>query len=99
MDSISNIFSNFYTAENIGEVQLGQANLKEILSALFTEYRIMEHSVKTVGTSTPQGAFHSTILEGLKRLGYPKILQETAELVNYITNPKFGSSTIGATLG
>lgn len=99
MDSISNTFSNFYTAENIGEVQLGQANLKEILAALLTEYRIMEHSVKTVGTSTPQGAFHSTILEGLKRLGYPKILQETAELVTYLTNPKFGSSTIGATLG
>lgn len=99
MDSISNTFSNFYTAENIGEVQLGQANLKEILAALLTEFRIMEHSVKTVGTSTPQGAFHSTILEGLKRLGYPKILQETAELVTYLTNPKFGSSTIGATLG
>lgn len=98
MDSISNTFSNFYTAENIGEVQLGHANLKEILSALLTEYRIMEHSAKTVGTSTPQGAFHSTILEGLKRLGYPKILQETAELVTYLTNPKFGSSTIGATL-
>lgn len=99
MDSISNTFSNLYTAENIGEVQLGRANLKEILSALLTEYRIMEHSAKTVGTSTPQGAFHSTILEGLNRLGYPKILQDTAELVTYLTNPKFGSSTIGATLG
>ena len=98
MDSISNTFSNFYTAENIGEVQLGQANLKEILSALLTEYRIMEHSAKTVGTSTPQGVFHSTILEGLKHLGFPKILQETAELVKYLTNPKFGSSTIGANL-
>jgi len=99
MDSISNTFSNFYTAENIGEVQLGRANLKEILAALLTEFRIMEHSAKTVGTSTPQGAFHSTILEGLKRLGYPKILQETAVLVTYITDPKFGSSTIGASLG
>lgn len=98
MDSISNTFSNFYTAENLGDVQLGQANLKEILAALLTEYRIMEHSAKTVGTSTPQGAFHSTILEGLKRLGYPKILQETADLVTYLTNPKFGSSTIGANL-
>jgi hypothetical protein len=99
MDSISNTFSNFYTTENIGNVQLGNANLNEILSALLTEYRIMEHSVKTVGTSTPQGAFHNVILEGLQRIGYIKILKETAELVNYISHPKFGMSTIGATLG
>jgi hypothetical protein len=99
MDSISNIFSNFYTTENIGDVQLGRANLKEILAALLTEFRIIEHSVKTTGTSTPQGVFHSTILAGLNKLGYSKVLLETAELVNYITNPKFGSATIGASIG
>jgi len=99
MENISNIFTTYYTTENIGEVQLGNANLKEILAALLTEFRIMEHSVKTAGTSTPQGAFHSTIVAGLKNLGYPKILEMTAELVNYITYPKFGGATIGATLG
>lgn len=98
MDSISNTFTTFYATENIGEVQIGQANLQEILAAIFTEVSIMKHSVKTVGTSTPQGAFHSIILEGLNVLGYSKILEETVELVNYIDNPKFGSSMIGDNL-
>ena len=99
METISKTFTTHYTANNIGDVQLGQANLLEITAALFTELRIMDHSVKTVGTSTPQGVFHNTIMEGLDNLGYTKILKETAELVDYIANPKFGGTTIGATLG
>ena len=99
MDSISNIFSNYYTANNVGSVQLRNANLKEILAALLTEYRIMLHSVKTAGSRTPQGAFHGVILDGLNTLGYPRVLTETAELVNYIDDRKFGANTIGATIG
>jgi hypothetical protein len=99
MESISNTYTSIYTAENVGEETLGHANLKQILAALLSEYRIMVHSANTAGESTPQGAFHSTILAGLTRLGYLKIMQETAELANYITDPKFGASTIGSELG
>lgn len=99
MDSISNIFSTYYTSNNVGGVQLRDANLKEILAALLTEYRIMLHSVKTAGSRTPQGAFHGVILDGLNALGYPRVLTETAELVNYIDDRKFGANTIGATIG
>ena len=98
MDSISTIFTKYYTAEKVGELRLGDANLKHLLATIYTEIRIMDHSVKS-GSDTPQVAFHRAIMNGLEKLGYFKILQGTAELTNYITNPKFGGSTVGAPLG
>lgn len=100
MDSISNTYTSFYIADNVGSVQLKDATLRDLVATLYTELHIMENSSETYGLSTPQGVFHSTILEGLKRLGYLKIIEETADLVDYyFSNQKFGSNTVGASLG